>query len=552
MPWKPQDEDDFPTLGWVAIDWMRAYLARPDVPDYEPLDLYAEQEDFILRFYELDPATCKRKIRRGVISRPRGWGKSPFAAMFCAFEALGPAVPVGWDAYGQPVGAPWATKRKPLVQIAAVSEDQTQNTYSALLDLLNSDQLYEDYPGLEPLGTFVNLPRGQIRTITASASSVKGNRAIFSVLDQTEVWTPTNGGENLATTMRSNAAKLGGSTLETPNAFIPGLNSVAEKSAVFWSQIRAGETLDDSLYYDHREAPPDTDMSDPESLLAGLRVAYGDAADHADGCVIHDPSCPSGHVDLKPIMSTIWDTSTDPQVARSDFLNQITHASDAFVSQVEVRGIIDSGKEILPGDEIVLGFDGSRGRVRGKADATALIGMRVRDKHLFEVKIWERRQHDPQDWTPPVLEVDAVVRDCFDRYNVIGFYADPSGWQGQVAEWEAKFHRKLRVKANRQNPMCVWPRGKNSNVSDLVEMFRQAIVMGEVTMSDSPQLIQHFLNARRRSTRTGYLLYKEFPESPNKIDGTYAAMMAYKACLDAIQSGYGTGKTRTKRKAVIL
>lgn len=553
LPWVPQSDDDFPTLGWLAIDWMSAYLARPDIPDFEPLKLYAEQEDFILRFYELDPKTGRRKINRGVISRPRGWGKSPFAGMFCAFEGLGPAVFAGWDAYGQPVGRPWADLRKPIVQIAAVSETQTQNTYDALLDMLESESLYEDYPGLEPMGSFVNLPRGQIQKITASASSVKGNRAVFGIMDQTEVWTPTNGGKKLAETMRSNAAKLGGATLETPNAFIPGMNSVAELSSAFWSQIQAGEVIEEGLYFDHREAPPDTDMSDPESLLAGLRVAYGDAAKHEDGCVIHDPNCDPGHVDLHRIMSTIWDTNTDPQLARSDFLNQITHASDSYVSQVELRGIIDSDKEILPGDEIVLGFDGSRGRARGKADATALVGMRVADKHLFDVKIWERKQHDPQDWAPPVLEVDAVVRDCFERYNVLGFYADPSGWQGQVAEWEAKFFRKLKAKASRQSPMSVWPRGKNSNVSDLVEMFREAIALGEISMSDSPQLIQHFLNARRRATRTGYLLYKDYPDSPDKIDAVYAAMMAYKACLDAVQAGYGAGRARrTKRKALIL
>lgn len=81
-------------------------------------------------------------------------------------------------------------------------------------------------------------------------------------------------------------------------------------------------------------------------------------------------------------------------------------------------------------------FDGSRGRARGKADATALIGMRVEDKHLFEVAIWERGPNDPQDWAPNPLLVDSTVRDCFERFNVVDFYADPSGGTGQVAAWE--------------------------------------------------------------------------------------------------------------------
>lgn len=551
MSWQPLGDSDFPTLGWQVIDWMTAYLSRPEVEDYEPFVPYPEQEDFLLRFYELDPATGRRKIHRGVISRPRGWGKSPFAAAMALAEAMGPVLFDGWDANGQPVGKPWSTVRTPLVQVAAVSEDQTRNTWDALHELVQSEQLYDDYPGLEPMGGFVNLPRGQIRPITASARSVKGARAVFSIMDQTETWVRSNGGVDLAAVMRSNAAKLGGSTLETPNAFIPGEGSVAEQSAAFWQQIQQGVTLDDGLYYDHREAPAATDMSDEDSLIFGMRVAYGDASGHADGCVIHDPPCPPGHVDLDRIKATIWDTASDPQVMRSDFLNQVTHASDSWLSQPEVRAIVDDSKEVLPGDQIVLGFDGSRGRTRGKADATALVAMRISDKHLFTIRIWEQGPNDPQDWQPNLLDVEATIADAFDRYQVVAFYADPSGWQGQVADWEAKYGRKLRVRGSRNAPISVWPKGRGSLVHEAVENMRQAIVGGEMTMSNDPQLIRHFLNARRRATRTGYLLYKAHPSSPDKIDAAYAAVMAYKACLDATKAGFG-GTPRKRRKAVIL
>lgn len=81
MPWKPQSDNDFPTLGWEAIDWMTAYLGRPDTPDYEPFVPTPEQEDFILRYYQLDPETGRRKIIRGVISRGRGWGKAHSRAL---------------------------------------------------------------------------------------------------------------------------------------------------------------------------------------------------------------------------------------------------------------------------------------------------------------------------------------------------------------------------------------------------------------------------------------------------------------------------------------
>lgn len=550
MGWQPQFEGDFPTLGWQAIDWLTAYLAKSDSADYEPFIPTAEQEDFILRFYELDPETGRRKIHRGVISRPRGWGKSPFAGAFCALEGLGPVLFDGWDASGQPVGMPWSERRTPIVQIAAVSEDQTKNTWSALTEMMETDQLFDDYPGLEIMGGFINLPKGQIRPISASATSVKGARAVFSVMDQTEVWTAGNGGEKLASTMRSNAAKIGGTTLETPNAFIPGENSVAEKSAAFWSNIVAGQAKDEGLLFDHREAPADTDMSDHESLIAGMRMAYGDSSKDPGGCVIHEPPCKPGWVDLERLVSTIWDPSTDPQVARSDFLNQITHASDSYLSQIDVRAVRDEEKQLKEGDVIVLGFDGSAGRSRGNPDATALVAARPMDRHIAEIRIWEKGPNDSQDWQPNLLDVQATIDECFEKYRVVGFYADPSGWQSQVAEWEARYRRKLKVRASRNSPIAAWPRSKTSSVSEWVENFRQAIVMEEVSIGTSPHLIRHLLNARRRATRSGYLLYKAFPDSPDKIDGTYAAMLAFRAMTEAISMGFGQERTTTKRRKI--
>lgn len=49
-------------------------LARPALGYYEPFVPYREQEDFILRWYELDPETCRFRYDRGVLGRARGWG----------------------------------------------------------------------------------------------------------------------------------------------------------------------------------------------------------------------------------------------------------------------------------------------------------------------------------------------------------------------------------------------------------------------------------------------------------------------------------------------
>lgn len=534
MPWIPTEPDEVPTLGYQVADWIEDLLSAPDRGEDEDFVLYPEQLEFVLRFYELDPVTGKRRRRRGVISRPRGWGKSPFLAAIALAEALGPVVPAGWDANGQPVGQPWARIRTPLVQIAAVSEDQTKNTWSPLLEMCGP-RLLDEYPRLEPLDTFVNLPRGRIEPITSSARTVKGNRAVFAVLDQTEEWVRSNNGLRLASVMRINAAKVGGSTIESPNAFTPGEGSVAEESAAFWAQIREGRARDDGLFYDHREAPAETDLGDAESLKAGLAYAYGDSA---------APN--GGHVDLDVIAATIWDPATDPQVARADFLNQITHAADAWVTQYEwnARRTRDVGGnpvdlDVEPHEPITLGFDGSRKRARGVTDATALVACRVADGYTWAVQVWEQPEGD-DDWRVPVELVDETVRATFKQHHVVGFYADPAKWESYIATWERDFGARLTVKASKQNPIEWWMTGgRSSLIVQATEQAHTAIVEGEMSHGGLYDAVlgRHVINARRRAGRSGIQLGKDFPTSPRKIDAAIAYVLAYQARLDALAAG---------------
>lgn len=545
MPWKPTVPGEIPTLGYIAVQWMTEYLAAPDKTFYEPFVPYREQVDFILRWYALHPNGVRR-FHRGVFGRPRGHGKSPLLAALACVEALAPVYFDGWDADGQPVGRPWSEVRKPWVHIAAVSDDQTRNTWEPILDMLGPEAPVHDDYRIDPMETFVSLPnRGRIEAITSSARTVKGARAHFAVLDQTEEWVPSNGGPHLARTMRTNAAKVGGTTLESPNAYTPGEESVAEASAEYWDDIKNDRAKNEGLYYDHREAYADTDLDDYDSLIAGLRYSYGDSSGHPDGCVIHDPPCDPGHVDLDRLVATIWDTTQEEEDSRTDFLNQITQAADSWVSYTQVAACLDLDKILDPSDDIVLGFDGSRGRAKGKADATALVGVRVSDGFTWECRVWEppnRKTKEAKDWRPPHLEVDREVNDWFDRCRVVGFYADPSGWQEYISKWEAKYRKRLKVPATAKNPIAVWPRGKTSMVVEAVEHARVAIATGEMSHDGSPNLVRHLLHARKRETPRGDLIYKKYPMSPDKIDAAYAFVMAWKCRTDALSKGFGKVK----------
>lgn len=539
--WRPSHPGERPTLGWIVLDWIEENLIVPDgAAAGEPLTFTREQAEFILRLYEVDPAfqgppirgrslLNARVVRRAVLSRPKGWGKSPLVAALCLVEALGPVVLDGWDAAGQPVGREWHTLGfKPKVQIVAVSEDQTANTWDPCLEMAANGPVYDNYD-IEPLQTFINVPRGVIEPVTSSGTSREGFRPVFSALDQTESWTASNGGKKLAATIRRNLGKVQGCSVETPNAFEPGADSVAESSfAAVRAQEEGRTRLQAGMLFDHREAPPDTDPADADSLRAGLAVAYGDSAD-VNG----------GWASLDRLVAEYWDPDTDPQDARRYYLNQITHASDGWLSQPEWAACADPTKVVADGETITLGFDGSRRRKRGVTDATALVGCRLSDGHVFAVGVWEQPDGPAgQDWEVPIVEVLAAVENAFSKWNVVGFYADPARWEGHVTDWEAQYSGRLQVKASRDHPLEWWMTGGRAlQIVRATDRFHNAVVDGEMSHDGSFVLTRHVLNARRRVGRAGVQISKEHPDSARKIDAAVAAILAFECRADALAKG---------------
>jgi hypothetical protein len=478
-------------------------------------------------------------------------------------EALGPVLFDGWDANGQPVGKPWSTRLPPTIAFAAVSEDQTANMWDPVL-------LMADSPGLRKLGidamqSRVVLPFGQMRRVTSSAETQKGKpNVVLGLLDQTEEWTPSRNGPTLAQTLRTNSAKVGGRTIESPNAFIPGRGSVAEMSADFADKIARGKTRRSTLLYDMREAPDDVDMSDHASLYHALRVAYGDSSDDPRGCVIHDPPCPPGWVDLEAQIDIIWDTATDPQQARADYLNQITKASDAWLSRQEWNTIsalilaeaakTDKSIHVPPpltkGEMITLGFDGSRRRSRGVTDATALVACRVHDGYIDPIRIWEQPDGPAGDeWRIPVDEVIATVTQVFRDYRVVGFFADPAKWEGNIAQWEGQYGSKLLARASQSNPIAWWITGSSQHrVTAALKSFKDAVLAKDMVHSGDATLARHVMNSRIRHNRTGYSIHKAFPDSWDKIDGAWAAVLAWTARLKAVAKGLGRQQSSTMKR----
>lgn len=388
-------------------------------------------------------------------------------------------------------------------------------------------------PGWTAVTSIEPVPRVPVRCIEVdSEDHLFAFGEAGHLTHNTEAWTVTNGGVKLAATLRRNLGKTGGSSVESPNAFIPGLGSVAEASAEYFYRIAEGRARDDGLLWDHREAPPDTDLGDRESLLRGLAVAYGESAESA-----------GGWVNLDRLVAEIWDPATDPQDARAYYLGQITHASDAWLTHIEWVGCADATKDLADKDMVTLGFDGSV-----REDSTALVACRVEDGHLELLGCWEKPDGLAGDgWQVDRVEVDAAVFRAFERFKVVGMYADPAFWQDALDRWTTEFAARLLVQASQQRPLEYWTNRPKPMV-DALERFHDAVASQHLTHDGNSVLTRHVLNARRRIGRSGVTIAKEAPSSGRKIDAAMAAVLAYECRGDAVAKGLA--RLRRTRRAV--
>lgn len=522
---------DFPldgsikTLGWGVIAWVEEMLRQPDGEDAgSPFRLTPEQINFVLWFYAVD-ADGRFRYRRGVLRRSKGWGKSPFLGALCLVELCGPVRFGGWDANVDPVGIPHPM---PWINLAGVSEMQTQNTMTVVLAMLENAPAADDY-GLDIGLTRIHTPfGGRLLPITASSSTQEGARPSFAVMDETHHWTESNGGHKLAQVIRRNLAKSrdgSARSIETTNAHAPGYDSIAEKSYLDHLAMVEGRTRSTGLLYDSREAPGHIDLSDEAALMAGLRAAYGDAS----------------WIDLRRLLEEIYDPSTPPEESRRFYLNQIVAAADSWVAPSEWDSNEDPNLSPLTDGEVVtLGFDGAR-----TDDSTALVACRVSDGAPFLLGLWEKPE-GPQGngWEVDKAQVRDLVANAFTRFDVVGFFADVKEWETDVDLWRDEYGEKLLVKATTRHTVALDMRAHQADVVRSTEALHRAIKEEEIHHDGDPRLRRHVLNARRRPNRWGISFGKETRESPKKVDALAALLLARMARSAVIASG-----ALTKRRA---
>jgi hypothetical protein len=504
----------FPTLGYQVVDWIESRCAIPDRELVgEPFLLTDEQALFFLHFYRLAPDTGAFVYHRGAqLTRPQKWGKGPLAAAWVCAEAQGPVLFDGWDASGEPVGKPWPT---PLVQITAVSEDQTANVYSALLPMIELGALHGE---IEDTGIGrINLPGGgRIEPVTASGRTRLGQRLTAAVQDQTESWLQSNGGRVLADNQRRNIAGMGGRWLSTPNAWDPTEDSVAQYTA---------EHEHEGVYHNDVEPPEGLSIRNKAERRRALKIAYGHAA---TGTRDGKPGGVRPWINLDKLDAEILALlPRDPAQGERWFLNRKQAAEAKAFSGTRWAEL--AKPEYFPARDslIVIGVDGAR-----YVDALAIIATEVTTGFQWPIGIWERPHGAPENYEHSFAEVDGAVQDAFDQFNVWRMYIDPQYIDYLVEIWHGRWGEKR---------IFEWPTNRPRQACWMVRNYTDAISSGDMSHIGDEMFTKHVKNAVRRKQnvyddehRPMYTIAKDRQDSPNKIDGAMAAALSWEARGDAI------------------
>ncbi|MBN3584867.1 hypothetical protein JYB64_20930 [Algoriphagus aestuarii] len=517
------------TLGWYLLYWASKYLRQPDGPDAgKPFMFTPEQTRLVLWWYAVDE-NGRFLFNSGVIRRMKGWGKDPFAAALCLLELAAPTQFSHFDEKGNPIGrshpAPW-------IQVAAVSRDQTKNTFT-LFPTMMSAELINDY-GLEPRKEIIHKRGGgRIEAVTSAPRSLEGGRSHFVVLNETQFWLENNNGHEMRNAIQGNTAKgRGGSFryLSICNAHRPGEDSVAELDYEAFQELMSEDALRDKskfkFFYDAVEAPPGTDLNDYESLKRGIIAARGDAT----------------WLDVDRLIEEVMDPRTIPSEARRKYLNQIVAAEDAWLTPQQWDAIGNPLLKLRPDDKITLGFDGSR-----SGDHTALCACRVEDGAIFLLNVWNPENYP--DGKVPTEEVDKAVRRVFNTYNVVAFRADVREFEAYIDKWSADYRKVLEINACPGNLIAydMRSKGKREFLIDC-ERFESAVIEKEVQHDGNRLLRRHVLSARRRPSETYDLvgIGKESRMSKNKIDAAVTAVLAFGARQEYLKS------KRNKKKGLAI
>lgn len=526
----PKDKTAYPSLGAQVCAWIEENLVHgPGDLRGQPVALDPEKRALIFRMYEIfpkgHPQAGRRRFKRVALSLRKGSAKTELAALIAAVE-LHPDGPVrcdGFDAAGAPVGV---GVTDPYIPLVAYTEEQSDElAYGALRIILMYSRVVDDFDiGIERIMRIGG--DGKAVSLSSSPDARDGARTTFQVCDETHRWSSPRL-KSAHRTMLANLPKRYLSdawSLEVTTAPSPGEGSVAEDTMEYARQVADGELVDSRLFFFHRQASDQHDLATPEGVRAAVIEASGPVAAWSD---------------IDGICEQWRDPTADKAYLERVWLNRLVRASEKAFDLAQWNALADPEGLPADGETITLGFDGARWR-----DSTALVGTHLRTGWQWVLGLWEKPPHTghgPEEaWEVPEEEVSAAVDAAFRRWNVWRMYCDPPYWETAVAAWSGKYGEQRVV---------AWWTIRMKAMAYAIQAFETALRAKELSHSGDPRYARHIGNAVRKRLNMVdergerlWVIYKDRPDSLNKIDAAMAGILSWQARSDALALGVKTGQ----------
>lgn len=492
----------------------------------KPWAFTAGQKRFLILYYAYNPDNGRYLYRSAVKRGSKGTGKDYIAGAHGNIELAAPSQ-LAWD---DKLGWHGISHRMPLVQIASNSEAQSKDTLRVANAMWSREA--REWHQLDCGETRTILRgRGRFEVLTASEASSEGDPATFIILNESHHMTKTSGGHRVTEVARRNVGKspadIQARMCEYTNAHSMGVDSTAERSFIGWQQQASGQfaNLRQDILYDSIEADPALSVNKPDELALALAQAYSDAP----------------WADLERLADEVMDPRTSEAEAIRFWLNGLALREDAWIDPRCWDTLARPDTYVADDEKISMFLDCSK-----SGDATGLVAARISDGFTFTLGIWQPPKGGRgTDYLVPRHEVDAKVRETFDRYKVQWFGVDPSPatddetealyWADLIDAWHRDFGKKLPMWATPGQStghsvkfdMRTSQRGANERLKAFTEQAELCVKWIDeessqenppLTHDGNPALRLHVHNARARVNKWGVSLGKESRDSKKLVD----------------------------------
>jgi len=434
----------------------------------QPFRCTNDQRQFLDRLLRYDAKTGRLIVRRALLGRAKGWGKTEFIAAVVLFFLAGPLAPTA-----------------PNIPIAAASFEQADLLFGTCRVMATEGPLK---PYLEAFDTEIllrNAP-GRAFRVAAAAGTNDGGRPTVFAADELHEWTGNKARVFLVIT-NSIAKRKDGLVLMISTAGSQD-SELLRQMYDHGKAVEAGDVVDDGFLFDWREAAPELDPHDgPEVRAEMARQA-------------------NPHVD---------------QFGTLEFVEQRWHevAIHEWMRYFANRWWQPPLESWLPWGA----WENCAGVAPLLADLPVWVGVDMALKHDSVAVVAAQPQPDgsvrlsERIWFPEGSTIDvAAVENHLRQLHRDNTLAD-------VSYDPAYFERSAQVLADEGLPMMEFPQSAARMVPACQTAY-ELICTGRVVHSGSPVFADQVVSAAVRETEGGWRLSKG--KSRRKIDAAIAMVMA--------------------------